>query len=145
MSDNSIKIVTDSISLSTQGYTDIIDISGQVQDKIEQHKFIEGNLTLFVVGSTGALSCVEYEPGLVKEDLPRMFDSLAPYGAHYGHHNTWGDDNGAAHVRATLMGSSLCVPFKNSKLILGTWQQIIFLDFDTKARERTIVCQIIGK
>ena len=144
MSDASLRIITDSISFDTKGYTDILDITDSAQAVIDQNNFKEGNLTLFVIGSTGALSCVEYEPGLIKEDLPKFFEKLAPYKADYGHHNTWGDDNGASHVRATLMGSSLCVPFKKSKLLLGTWQQIIFLDFDTKQRSRNVIAQIIG-
>lgn len=105
----------------------------------------EGQVTVFAIGSTMGITCVEFEPGLVKTDLPDFFEKIAPYKADYAHHGTWGDDNGAAHVRASLLGSSLVIPFSDGQLILGTWQQIISIDFDTRPRSRKAVVQITGK
>ncbi len=140
-----MELETRQIQFGTKGRTDIIDITDMVESEIRQSGFTEGQVTLFAVGSTTGLSTIEYEPGLVHTDIAKMFDKLAPYGAHYAHHGTWGDDNGASHVRSTLMGSSLVVPFVNGKLTLGTWQQIIFVDFDTRPRSRKVVVQLWGK
>ena len=95
--------------------------------------------------NTGSLYLAEFEPGLVNTDIAAMFDKLAPYGVPYAHNETWSDDNGASHVRSTLQGSSLVVPFVNGRMTLGTWQQVIFLDFDTRPRSRKVVVQIMGK
>jgi secondary thiamine-phosphate synthase enzyme len=97
------------------------------------------------IGSTTGITTVEYEPGLVEHDIAEMLNKLAPYGVNYEHNKTWGDDNGAAHLRSTLIGTSQTIPFENGKLILGTWQQIIFMDFDTRPRNREIVVQITGE
>lgn len=140
-----MEIATETISIRTKGNTDIIDITPSVQEIVSKLNFREGSATIFAVGSTAGLTTVEYEPGLVKKDLPRLFDQLAPYGKDYAHHNTWGDDNGSSHVRASLLGCSLVVPFVDGKLTLGTWQQIAYLDFDTRSRSRQIVVQVIGK
>ena len=140
-----IDLETRHIEFSTNGRTHIVDITEMVQNEIYDSGFTEGQVTLFAIGSTTGLSTIEYEPGLVHTDIAEMFDKLAPYGVPYAHNDTWGDDNGAAHVRSTLQGSSLVVPFINKKLTLGTWQQIIFLDFDTRARSRKVVVQILGK
>ncbi|PCJ83330.1 MAG: secondary thiamine-phosphate synthase enzyme [Flavobacteriales bacterium] len=139
-----MEITTETIQFSTKGYTDIIDVTTEVQAIVNKHGFTEGNATIFAIGSTGAITVVEYEPGLVKTDLPEFFEKIAPYRSHYAHHNTWGDDNGAAHVRASLVGSSFAVPFKDGQLLLGTWQQIIFVDFDTGPRNRKVVVQVVG-
>lgn len=141
----SIELETRQIEFSTRGYNHIVDITDLVQNEIHQSGFIEGQVTLFSIGSTTGLSTIEYEPGLVNIDISAMFDKLAPYGVDYAHNKTWGDDNGAAHVRSTLQGSSLVVPFVSAEMILGTWQQIIFIDFDTRPRSRKVVVQIIGK
>jgi secondary thiamine-phosphate synthase enzyme len=133
------------IEFSTNGSTHIVDITKMVQNEIHDSGFTEGQVTLFAIGSTTGLSTIEFEPGLVHTDIAEMFNKLAPYGVPYAHNATWGDDNGAAHVRSTLQGSSLVVPFIHKKLTLGTWQQIIFLDFDTRARSRKVVVQLIGK
>jgi secondary thiamine-phosphate synthase enzyme len=133
------------IEFNTNGKTQIVDITNMIQGEILKSGFSEGQVTLFAIGSTTGLSTIEYEPGLVQTDIAEMFQKLAPYGVKYAHNATWGDDNGASHVRSTLQGSSLVVPFVNSKLILGTWQQIIFLDFDTRARSRKVVVQLLGK
>ena len=140
-----IDLETRHIEFNTNGKTHIVDITEMVQNEIHDSGFAEGQVTLFAIGSTTGLSTIEYEPGLVHTDIAEMFDKLAPYGVPYAHNNTWGDDNGAAHVRSTLQGSSLVVPFIKKKLTLGTWQQIIFLDFDTRARSRKVVVQILGK
>lgn len=130
--------------MRTEGNTHIIDITGNVQNILTKSNFKEGTATVFAIGSTGGITTLEFEPGLVKTDLPRLFDILAPYGDHYAHHNTWGDDNGSSHLKASLLGCSLAVPFKDGSLLLGTWQQIVFIDFDTRPRDRKIVVQLSG-
>jgi secondary thiamine-phosphate synthase enzyme len=104
-----------------------------------------GVVTVFNVGSTAGVTTTEYEPGLVNHDLKAAFERIAPEAGQYEHENTWQDDNGHSHVRASLLGPSLAVPFVEGRLTLGTWQQIILVDFDTRARSRTIICQIIGE
>ncbi|MCH8902771.1 MAG: YjbQ family protein [Bacteroidetes bacterium] len=139
-----MEISTQYLTFDTKGRTDIIDITKGVQTIITESGFVEGKASLFAVGSTGSITTVEYEPGLVKTDLPDFFEKIAPYKFDYAHHGTWGDDNGASHVRASLLGSSLEVPFVDSTLILGTWQQLIFVDFDTQPRSRKVVVQLMG-
>ena len=140
-----INLETHSIEFSTKGNTHLVDITDKVQQVLDQTGLTEGNITLFAVGSTTGLSTVEYEPGLVHHDVGEMYQKIAPYGVYYRHNETWGDDNGAAHLRSTLTGSSLVIPFIHKKLTLGTWQQIIFIDFDTRARSRKVIIQLIGK
>lgn len=139
-----LELDTRQIQFNTNGRNHIVDITDMVQNQIHQAGFKEGQATLFAIGSTTGLSTIEFEPGLVDTDIAEMFDKLAPYNVPYAHNDTWGDDNGAAHVRSTLQGSSLVVPFKNGNLMLGTWQQIIFLDFDTRSRSRNVVVQLWG-
>jgi secondary thiamine-phosphate synthase enzyme len=138
-----MEIFTDTIPLTTRGHADIIDITPEAREVIAKHGLKEGTLTLFVPGSTGGLSTVEYEPGLLK-DLPEFFERIAPANQRYYHDETWHDGNGHSHVRATLIGPSLTVPFTGGKLTLGTWQQIIFIDFDNKTRRRELVAQVMG-
>ena len=140
-----MELITKFIELQTKGKTDIIDITGDVEKIIANSGFGEGTATIFAIGSTGGITTVEYEPGLVKTDLPKLFDKLAPYNFDYAHHGTWGDDNGAAHLRASLLGCSIAVPFMQGNLLLGTWQQIVFIDFDTRPRSRKITVQVYGK
>jgi len=140
-----MKIVSQIIQLKTKGYTDIIDITFEVQSIIDSVEFKTGSVLISAIGSTTGITTVEYEPGLVKHDISEMLDKLAPYGVPYEHNKTWGDDNGAAHLRSTLIGTSQTIPFDNGKLILGTWQQIIFMDFDTRPRSREIVVQVTGE
>ena len=135
---------TDSIHVNTGGHTDILDITKDVQQCVAGSKLGVGQVTVFVSGSTAGLTTVEFEPGLVK-DLKEVFEKIAPAAADYHHHATWGDDNGNAHVRASLLGPSLTVPFVKGKLTLGTWQQIVLIDFDTRARSRDLVVQIFGE
>ncbi|TKJ41235.1 secondary thiamine-phosphate synthase enzyme [candidate division LCP-89 bacterium B3_LCP] len=137
-------IITDTIELNTGGHTEIHDITGQAQDVVNRNGMREGSLLLFVPGSTGGLTTVEYEPGLLK-DLPEFFEKLAPSDRTYHHDATWGDGNGHSHVRASLLGPSLTVPFSGGRLTLGTWQQIIFIDFDNKSRNRSLVAQLNGE
>ena len=139
-----MQLKTEILSFRTKGHTDIIDITSRLQRVVEENRFKEGLVCLFVIGSTASVTTVEFEPGLVESDLPALFEKLAPYRANYAHHGTWGDDNGAAHLRASLLGSSLTVPFSKSKLLLGTWQQVILLDFDTRSRNRELVAQLWG-
>lgn len=140
-----MELITKTIEFNTKGNTDIIDITNEIEDIVNQSGFKEGSATIFVIGSTAGITTVEYEPGLVKTDLPAFFEKLAPYKDFYAHHNTWGDDNGASHIRASLLGSSIVVPFKAGNLLLGTWQQVIFIDFDTHPRSRKVVVQLVGK
>lgn len=139
-----MKVITKQLVVNTKAGTDIIDITSGVVNAISKAKLKSGTVTIFVPGATGAISTVEYEPGLLK-DIPRALEKIAPSDAAYEHHKTWGCDNGNSHVRATLLGPSMTVPFVNGKLTLGTWQQIILLDFDTSARNRNIILQIIGE
>jgi len=131
-------------TIKTKEETDIVDITQLVSEKIEKSKMENGIVTIFVPGSTASVSTIEYEPNLIK-DVKNALERIAPSDIEYEHHKTWGDKNGKSHVRATLMGPSLTVPFKDKKLLLGTWQQIVLLDFDVPARQREIIIQLIGK
>lgn len=137
-------IQTTKIILETRGDCQIVDISPQVRRTVSQ-ACITGDaiVVLFHVGSTGGLTTLEYEPGLVNHDIKAMFDKIAPADGCYEHEKTWDDDNGHAHCSASLLGPSLSVPVVAGQLALGTWQQIVLIDFDTRPRTRTIVCQIM--
>lgn len=139
-----MKIVTDSIPLSTRGDCDIIDITPQVAALVEKHGLTQGQALVFVSGSTAGITTIEYEPGLLK-DIPAAFDKIAPQGARYFHEETWHDGNGHSHVRAALLGCSLTVPFNDGRLLLGTWQQIVLIDFDNRPRQRAVVVQLMGE
>lgn len=139
-----MSVVTKSFSVRTKGDTDIIDITGQVGDALKEAQLLNGILTVFVPGSTAGITTTEYEPGLLA-DLPAFFEKLIPKGDDYHHNLTWGDGNGYAHVRAALVKSFFTVPFVNGEMILGTWQQIILIDFDNRRRQRQIVVQMIGE
>jgi len=136
-------VVSERIRLSTKGNADVIDITGQVADILSGLKIKDGIVNLNVIGSTGALTTCEYEPGLV-QDISDIFEKLIPAG-HYNHDQAWGDGNGHSHLRSSLVGPSLTLPFNNKKLVLGTWQQIIFIDFDNRARKREIILQFVGE
>ena len=138
-------VVTEQIKVRTKGNCDIINITDEVQQAISRSKINSGTVTVFNVGSTAGITTVEYEPGLVNRDLAEAFERIAPQSEYYEHEQTWHDDNGHAHVRASLLGPSLVVPFVDVQPTLGTWQQIILVDFDTRARTRTVICQIIGE
>ena len=137
-------LVTDSVSVSTRGDSHMVDLTARVQEVVRRHGFREGQALVFVSGSTAGLTTVEFEPGL-QQDLPAAFERLAPRGMRYAHEETWHDDNGHAHVRASLLGPSLAVPFRDGRLLLGTWQQIVLLDFDTRPRQREVVVQLSGE
>jgi secondary thiamine-phosphate synthase enzyme len=139
-----MKIVTDSISLSTRGDADIIDITPHVSAMLGKHGFTHGQALVFVSGSTAGVTTIEYEPGLLK-DIPAAFEKIAPQNAHYHHEDTWHDGNGHSHVRAAMLGCSLTTPFKDGRLLLGTWQQIVLIDFDNRPRRREVVVQILGE
>ena len=138
-----MKVQTSKVRVKTKGNTDIINITERVQENLEKSGLTEGTATVFVIGSTGGLSTVEYEPGLVA-DLKGLFDRVAPQGMEYHHEEAWHDGNGHSHVRATLLGPSLSVPFQKGELMLGTWQRIVFIDFDNRPRSRDLVTQYQG-
>ncbi len=133
------------IEVKTKGNCHIVNITEQVGEAVAKSGLGDGTVTLFNVGSTAGITTVEYEPGLVNYDMAAAFERIAPREARYEHEETWHDDNGHSHVRASLLGPSLTVPIVEGRLTLGTWQQIVIVDFDTRPRRRTVVCQIIGQ
>jgi len=139
-----MKIETHSFTINTKGNCDIKDITGQVENVIINSNLDEGNVLIFASGATVGITTIEYEPGLLK-DYPEFFNRIAPVNINYEHDNTWHDGNGHSHVRAALQGASLTVPFTQRNLLLGTWQQIIFIDFDNRSRKREVIVQITGK
>ena len=137
-------VVTAHIEVSTKGRRDVIDITGGVQDAVANSGMRAGTVTVFVTGSTAALTTIEYEPGLVR-DIDLFLEKILPYGGKYHHHETWHDDNGAAHLQAALLGPSITVPFVDGRLTLGTWQQVVLIDCDTRPRSRKLVAQVMGE
>ncbi len=137
-------VSTKMISFRSKGENDMIDITGAVQEAISAGSIQEGIATIFVSGSTAAVTTIEYEPGL-RKDFPKMLGRVAPREIEYEHDNTWHDGNGHSHVRASLVGPSLTVPFRNKSLMLGTWQQIVLVEMDIRPRERKIVVQMVGE
>ncbi len=133
-----------SISLSTRGNADILDITEQVAALVRNSGLANGIVSLFSPSSTSALTTIEYEPGCLS-DLRRLFDEIADPNREYAHDDAWHDGNGHAHLRAALLGPSLSVPFIGGTLTLGTWQQIIFVDFDNRPRQRRLIAQIMGE
>ncbi|MCX6578382.1 MAG: secondary thiamine-phosphate synthase enzyme YjbQ [Candidatus Aminicenantes bacterium] len=138
-----MKIISDSVSFSTEGFNDIKDLTGLVEKRLMANRLKDGIVNIFVPGSTGGVTTIEYEPGLV-EDFSRLMEKLAPSNIPYNHDKRWGDGNGFSHVRAALIGPSMNVPFSDGRLSLGTWQQIVFVDFDNRARTRTVLLQFMG-
>lgn len=139
----STNIINKFIVLNSKGENDIIDITNNIKRILLESQLKNGILTLFVVGSTAAITTIEYEQGL-QRDFPSMLERIAPKGIEYEHDNTWHDGNGHAHVRASLIGPSLTIPFINGQTSLGIWQQIVFVEMDTRSRKRKIVVQLIG-
>jgi secondary thiamine-phosphate synthase enzyme len=137
-------VVSVPISLSTKGNTDIREITDQIAEAVSASGLLQGIVTIFCPSSTSGVTTIEYEPGCVA-DLSRMFDEIVPSNRPYQHDQTWGDANGYSHMRATLLKASLTIPFVNGKLTLGTWQQIIYIDFDNRPRQRELVVQIMGE
>ncbi|MGH7888488.1 MAG: secondary thiamine-phosphate synthase enzyme YjbQ [Candidatus Binatia bacterium] len=139
-----ITIETKKISESTSGFCDIIDLTAKLKAHIQQANIRAGTATLFVSGSTAALTTIEHEPGLV-QDLKELVEKHIPSDRRYHHDDRWGDDNGFAHLRASFFGPSLTIPVVNGAPSLGTWQQVILLDFDNRPRTREIIVQLIGE
>lgn len=137
-------VVTRSLQIGSMGENDVVDLTQEVRGAVEDAGLANGLVTLFVPGSTGAVTTMEYEPGLVK-DFPDALERVAPKGRAYEHQKTWNDNNGHSHVKASLVGPSLTVPIVDGALTLGTWQQIIFVELDIRPRTRKIVLQIVGE
>ena len=137
-------VASRTIRLSTKGNCDIVDITSQVAQEVADSGISNGTATIFVIGSTAGVTTIEFEPGLVA-DFKDMWDRVIPQNISYQHDRAWGDGNGHSHVRASLLSASLTVPFMNKRLTLGTWQQIVLLDFDNRSRSREIVVQVIGE
>ena len=137
-------VVTEEIALQSRGNCHVIDVTSEVARHVEKSGIDNGIVTLFIVGSTAGITTIEYEPNLIS-DFKDMWDRVIPQNMPYEHNKTWGDGNGHSHVRASTLGASLTVPFVNKRLTLGTWQQIILVDFDNRPRARKIAVQILGE
>jgi secondary thiamine-phosphate synthase enzyme len=137
-------IIQKKINLSTKGFTEIIDITPTLRSYIQESNLNDGHVIVFVPGSTGGLTTIEYEPGLLK-DIPEMLEKITPMQANYHHDNTWHDGNGYAHLRSALIGPSITIPFASGNMQLGTWQQVVFIDFDNRSRSRSLHVQIYGE
>ena len=137
-------VYTKEIQVFCKADGDMQDITGEVSRAVKESGIKNGIVNIFIIGSTGAITTIEYEPGL-KKDFPRAMERIAPSDIEYEHHKTWGDDNGRSHVRASIIGPSLTIPIIKGELPLGTWQQIVAINFDTKDRNRRIIIQIYGE
>ncbi|MGQ9543355.1 MAG: secondary thiamine-phosphate synthase enzyme YjbQ [Candidatus Bathyarchaeia archaeon] len=137
-------VVTKSISLKTRGEVEMVDLTGDVERAVKESGLRDGVVTVFIPGSTGALTTIEYESGLL-QDFPAALERLFPRSISYEHEKRWHDGNGHSHIRASMLGPSLTVPFMNGRLTLGTWQQIVFVELDVRPRERSIIIQIMGE
>jgi secondary thiamine-phosphate synthase enzyme len=137
-------VKTTEITLQSRGNCDIIDITSEVANNVEKSGIGNGIVTLFIVGSTAGITTIEYEPNLLS-DFKNMWDKVIPQNIPYEHNRTWGEGNGHSHIRASTLGPSLTIPFVNKRLTLGTWQQIVFVDFDNRPRSRKITIQILGE
>jgi secondary thiamine-phosphate synthase enzyme len=139
-----MKVLNEELIKKTRGNNDIINLTSDVEKFIKNSKVTDGLLTVFSVGSTGGVSTMEFEPGLIK-DIPKFFEKIIPSSLRYSHDDTWGDGNGHSHLRSFLLKTSLSVPVIKGEIILGTWQQIVFVDFDNRQRTRRIILQYIGE
>ena len=137
-------VVTKTIEVKSKNENDMIDLTEKTAKAVIDSEIKSGNVTIFVSGSTAALTTIEFEPGL-KKDFPEMLQRIAPDDIEYGHEQMWHDGNGRSHIKASLIGPSLTVPFTNGQLLLGTWQQIVLIELDTRSRSRSLVLQIIGE
>ncbi len=135
--------ISEEINISTNGNCDIIDITDNVENLLRKHKIVNGQCTVFSMGSTAGITTIEYEPGLLK-DLPDLFEKIIPSDVNYNHDYTWHDGNGHAHLRSALLKTSLTIPIVEGNLTLGTWQQIVLIDFDNRKRKRKIIVQFLG-
>ena len=138
-------VKSEEIQVTTEGGCSIVDITERVAEAVANSQIQNGVVVVFNIGSTAAITTIEYEPGLVNYDMAEALEKIAPQEGFYEHEKTWNDDNGHAHVRASLLGPSLNVPLVKGQLTLGTWQQIVLIDFDTRPRTRQVVCQIVGE
>lgn len=139
-----LHVASKAIRVQTNGDGDVIDITRQVQERIGETGLKNGIVTVFIQGSTAAITTIEYEPGLIS-DFKTLFDRIAPKGDNYKHQDRWQDGNGHSHMRASLLGPSLTIPFNEGYLTLGTWQQLVVVDFDNRPRQREIVVQVLGE
>jgi secondary thiamine-phosphate synthase enzyme len=139
-----MRLKTNSLSITTHGNIDILDITRELSSLLAEAGLVSGTLTVFCPSSTSGVTTMEYEPGTIA-DMKRMFEELVSANRDYMHNATWGDGNGYSHMRASLLGSSLTIPFIENKLTLGTWQQVIYIDFDNRSRQRELVVQMIGE
>jgi secondary thiamine-phosphate synthase enzyme len=139
-----MKVVSDTIKLQTEGEGDMIDMTSQLSNIVKESKIKNGTVTIFVSGSTAAVTTIEYESGLI-HDFPEMLSRIVPKDLEYEHDNTWHDGNGHSHVRSSLIGPSITIPIIHGKLTLGTWQQVVLLEMDTRSRNRTVILQIMGQ
>ncbi|MEM3004118.1 MAG: secondary thiamine-phosphate synthase enzyme YjbQ [Candidatus Bathyarchaeia archaeon] len=137
-------VLTKSLSVKTKGESDLVDLTDDIGEAVKDSRMRSGIVTVFVPGSTGALTTIEYEPGLI-HDLPAALERIAPRNADYEHERRWHDGNGHSHVRASILGPSLTIPFTNAELTLGRWQQIVFVELDVRPRVRELVVQIVGE
>lgn len=137
-------VLTESFERKTRGNGQMLDITGDVSEIVGRSNLDSGIVTVFVPGSTAGVTTIEFEPGLV-EDMDELFELVAPSDREYHHNKRWHDGNGHSHVRASLLGPSLTVPFREGKLILGVWQQLVLIDFDNRSRDRNVVCQLMGE
>lgn len=139
-----IKVFSRKLSLQTKGNDQVFDITPEVAELVEDSKVQNGSVTVFISGSTGSVTTIEYEPGLIK-DIKTAGERLAPSKSDYAHNATWGDGNGYSHIRSSIIGPSLVVPVVGGKMTLGTWQQIVVIDHDTRARGREVIIQALGE
>jgi secondary thiamine-phosphate synthase enzyme len=139
-----MSVVTKHIELSTQGNAETLNITPQLYDALEETEMQDGVLTVFVPGATGAVTTVEFEPGLI-QDFEELWENIIPSNITYNHDQTWNDGNGYSHIRASLLGPSLSIPFCTGKFTLGTWQQVVFIDFDNRSRSRKLILQFVGE
>jgi secondary thiamine-phosphate synthase enzyme len=142
--EGAMKIIPDTIQFTTKGLNDIKDLTGPVSQRLAASRLKDGTVTVFVPGSTAGLTTIEFEPGVV-EDFGELMERLVPGDRPYHHDRKWGDGNGFSHVRAAVIGPSLTLPFNDGRLSLGTWQQLVFVDFDNRPRSRTVLLQFIGE
>jgi secondary thiamine-phosphate synthase enzyme len=130
--------------VQTKGHCDIQDLTAKVQETVTTSSLREGQALVFVAGSTAGVTTIEFEPGLVR-DIHEFFERLIPEKSDYFHHATWGDDNGSSHLRSALLKPSMTIPFKDARLLMGTWQQVVLIDFDTQPRRRSVIVQLMGE
>lgn len=139
-----MEIINQRITLKTKGSGDLVNITDEISELLQKSKLTKGNVTVFNIGSTAAITTFEFEPGMIK-DMQELYEKIVPSSQHYHHDDTWGDANGFSHLRAALQGPSLTIPFEKGSLLLGTWQQVVLAEFDNRPRQRKVVVQIIGE